>query len=104
MYLISYDEEETPLQDETDYPYKDAVSKIDEDNLQQLADDMGIRYVHMTAQENIEDTLEEIRQSVAISTVEGGEISGYQDIYYWFVFPLLLLLIYDFIKTPSFVS
>lgn len=105
MYLVSYDEEEeTPLQDESDYPYKDAVSKIDENNLQQLADDMGISYVHMTAQENIEDTLAEIRQSVAVSTAGGQEISGYRDIYYWFVFPLLLLLIYDFIRTPSFVS
>lgn len=105
MYTISYDEEEeTPLQDESDYPYKDAVSKIDEDNLQQLADDMGIRYVHMTAQENIEDTLEEIRQSVAVSTAGGEETSGYQDVYYWFVLPLLILLIYDFIKKTSFAS
>lgn len=105
MYPISYDgENEAPLQDESDYPYKDAISKIDENNLQQLADDMGVRYVHMTAQENIEDTLKEIRQAVDISTEGGGETSGYQDIYYWFVLPLLLLLIYDFIRKGSFVS
>lgn len=105
MYPISYDDEvKTPLQDESDYPYVDAISRIDEDNLQQLANDMGIDYIHMTAQENIDDTLEEIRQTVITSTANGEETYGYQDIYYWFVLPLLSLLIYDFIKRPTFVS
>lgn len=99
MYVKSYDgQTETILQDETEYPYKDAISKINEDNLQKLADDMNIRYVNMNAQENITDTLEDIRKNAVISTEDGDETSGYQDIYYWFMIPLLLLLVYDFKK------
>lgn len=86
----------TALQDKSEYPYKDAVSKIDEDNLKQLANDMKISYINMSAQENIEDTLEEIKQNATLSTEDGEQTDGYQDIYYWFVLPLLLLLIYDF--------
>lgn len=106
MYVESYDEDEgkIPLQDQTDYPFKDAISKIDEDNLQQLAADMGIDYIHMTAQSNIDDTLKEINQTVSTSTVEQDETTGYKDIYYWFVLPLLLLLIYDFVKKTPVVS
>lgn len=99
MYLKSADgQSETILQDETEYPFKDAISKINEDNLQQLADDMHIRYVNMNKQETIEDTLEDIRKNAVMSTEDGDETSGYQDIYYWFMIPLLLLLVYDFKK------
>lgn len=97
MYPKSFDgETKTALQDESEYPYTDALSKIDEDNLQQLANDMEISYINMSAGKNIESALEEIRQNTATSTEDGEQTNGYQDIYYWFVFPLLLLLIYDF--------
>lgn len=90
------DENGGALQDKSDFPYKDAVSKIDEGNLQQLADDMEISYINMNTQENIKDTLKEIKQNAAVSTEDSEETNGYQGIYYWFVLPLLLLLIYDF--------
>lgn len=97
MYPKSdYDTETEALQDKSDYPYKDAISKIDETNLKQLADDMKISYVNMNKQENIKDTLTEIRQNANTSTEDGDKTTGYEDIYYWFALPLLLLLIYDF--------
>lgn len=86
----------TILQDETEYPYKDAISKLDETNLQQLAKDMKLSYINMTSQELIEDTLEKIQQNVSVSIEDSKETSGYQEISYWFIIPVMGLLIYEF--------
>lgn len=84
------------LQDETEYPYKDAISKINEKNLKQLAKDMNISYINMNQQKNIDSILKEIQKKTATTTGEGSKIKGYQDIYGWFVVPLFLLLLYDY--------
>lgn len=97
MYPKSeYSTENTALQDKSNFPYTDAISKIDEKNLKKLASDMKIRYVNMNTQKNIKDTLTEIRQNATTSTEEGDKTAGYEDICYWLALPLLLLLIYDF--------
>lgn len=99
MYVNGYDSNTpTILQDETEYPYKDAVSKLDETNLQQLAKDMKLTYVNMTSQELIDDTLENIRKNVAASIEDTEETKGYQEISYWFLIPVMGLLIYDLKK------
>ncbi|MDE6314477.1 MAG: VWA domain-containing protein [Lachnospiraceae bacterium] len=91
-----YEEEEEIVQDTTDYPYKDAVSKIDESNLKQMAEDMGIRYINMNTGNEIEDVLKEIKGNTEVE-MEITEETGYRECYYFFVFPLVLLLIYEFI-------
>lgn len=97
MYVNDHDSDTpTILQDETEYPYKDAISKLDETNLQQLAKDMKLSYINMTSQELIEDTLEKIQQNVSASIEDSKETSGYQEIYYWFLIPVMGLLIYEF--------
>lgn len=99
MYVTEYGSDTpTILQDKTEYPYKDAISKLDKTNLQKLAKDMELSYINMTSQELIDDTLENIRQNVAASIEESEETEGYQDIYYWFLIPVMGLLIYDFRK------
>ena len=97
MYPKSdYNTDNSALQDKSDFPYTDAISKIDENNLKKLASDMKISYTNMNTQENIKNTLKEIRQNATTSTEEGDKTAGYEDICYWFALPLLLLLIYDF--------
>jgi len=99
MYVNDSDSDTpTILQDETEYPYQDAISKLDETNLQQLAKDMKLSYINMTSQEHIEDTLEKIQQNVSASIEDSKETSGYQEIYYWFLIPVMGLLIYEFRK------
>lgn len=99
MYVKDSDSDTpTILQDETEYPYQDAISKLDETNLQQLAKDMKLSYINMTSQELIEDTLEKIQQNVSASIEDSKETSGYQEIYYWFLIPVMGLLIYEFRK------
>lgn len=97
MYITEYGSEKpTILQDESEYPYTDALSKLDETNLKKLAKDMKLSYINMTSQELITDTLEQIQKEVTASQGDTKETNGYQDIYYWFLIPVIALLFYDF--------
>ena len=95
-----YDEmydEEVLVEDKRTFPYKPAVSCIDEDNLEQLSEDLGIPYIHMTETEKIDPILDDIKEMVDGDTEETTEY-GYVDIYYWFVIPLAALIAYEFIS------
>ena len=48
LYKDSYSEEYEIVQDYSEWPNVDAVSKVDEDNLKKIAEDLGIQYVNMT--------------------------------------------------------
>ena len=97
MYARSYsDEEPSVVEDKSDYPYKPAISRIDENNLKKLAGDMGIDYINMNKQSNIDSVLDEIRRNSSPQDTENSTY-GYKDVYYIFLIPLLLLLIFEFI-------
>lgn len=91
-------EKESYLEDRTsdDYPYPKAVSKIDEKNLKKLADDMGIEYINMSKQSNIDSKIKQIKRE-ANNTLDDTQKMLYNDIYFIFVIPLVLLLAYEFI-------
>lgn len=94
-----YDDTEEYLEDKTskDYPYPKAVSKIDEDNLKQVADDIGIDYINMSKQSAIEQKLKEIKKQVNGEVPEETKKESFSDTYYYFVIPLLILLVIEFI-------
>lgn len=91
-----YEDEEIYLQDKTNYPYVDAVSYIDEGNLKSIANDIGVDYINMSKQSNIDSKLKEIKNGV-IKKVNKLDKSSYKDTYYFFVIPLIIILIYEFI-------
>lgn len=92
----TYSDKEEYLQDQTSYPYTNAVSKIDEKNLKKIASDIGIDYISMNKQSQIDDKLDSIKQKwIKSSDIE--ETNTYTDIYYIFVIPACILLVYDFI-------
>ncbi len=98
MYVQSYfDDKPVAIEDTSDYPYKTAKSKIDEDNLGQIADDMGIDYVNMNKKADIDKVLSDIKNDSKVSMTD-TDMDGYNDIYYIFVIPLLLLLLYEFVE------
>lgn len=98
MYLKSMlDDKVEALMDTSEYPYSEAVSKIDEKNLKKIASDMGIGYIHMTKQSEIDSVLKDIRNNAEIKR-EDVTTSGYKDTYYFFMIPLLLLLIYECVE------
>lgn len=96
MYVQSYaSDKPEPLQDDTVYPREDAVSVIDEGNLKKLAKDMNIEYVHMTTHTDLDEFLKNMKKEILVSKEdEKGE--GYKDIYYYFVVPILGILIYEY--------
>lgn len=87
-YLYYYDSHYNKVQ---------AISKIDESNLQKIAGDMGVPYIHMTRQSQIDDKLDEIKKEVEDLEYGKEGKKGYRDIYYFFVIPLCALMIFDFI-------
>ncbi|MCM1287196.1 MAG: VWA domain-containing protein [Clostridium sp.] len=92
-----YEDEPIELQDTSTYPYKPAVSRLDEENLMQIAGDVGIDYIHMADIDEIAPALEKIKNmetvvSSAGKTIKTKDIEGAREIYYYFAIPLLLLL------------
>lgn len=93
----SYTNTSTYLEDTTTrFPYEKAVSKLDEDNLKSIASDLGISYIHMEQQSDINAKIQEIKNE-QIKNVEGEDKSSYVDIYYIFAIPLVILLMYELI-------
>ena len=95
----SDDEPEYLYYNNEDYAKIKGVSKIDEDNLKSIASDMGIPYVHMTKQTKIDTEINTIQSQMRFSVQDSemNSIDNYTDIYYFFVIPLVLLLIFDYI-------
>lgn len=89
-YLHYYDD---------DYNRVKAISKIDEDNLKQIASDLGVDYVHMTKQSQIDDEIAKLQSQISkyISYDRKDSQSGHGETYYFFAISLLLLLIFDFV-------
>lgn len=95
MYVKSYyDDRKELLEDTSDYPYKPAVSKIDEDNLKKIADDLGVDYINMNDGSALDKIVEKSR-GTAESTDKGKTI-GYVDIYYLFAALFAGLVVYEF--------
>ena len=77
------------------YPKPLALSKIDEGNLNTIANKLGIDYIHMMNTSSIEHKLKEISAKTVKS--DPTEEETYRDIYYVFAIMLLIVLGYEFI-------
>lgn len=76
--------------------YDDAISKLDEKNLNNIAEDLGIEYVHMDRQSNIDKILKPIKKAQVRESAVSKKNNG-KDTYYYFVIPLLILMLWEFI-------
>lgn len=89
-YLYYYDD---------DFNSVKAISKIDEKNLQQIASDFDVNYVHMTKQSDIDSEIRKM-QSEALeqaSYSKNDSKGGSTETYYFFAIPLMLLLVFDYV-------
>lgn len=76
----------------------DAISKIDEKNLEQIAKDMSLNYYHIEKSSSIREVINDIDDYLETYRSEGEtETEGYADTYFYFAIPLAALLIYDLI-------
>ncbi len=85
------------VEDKRSFPYEAAISCINEENLQQIADDLNLEYIHMEDQSDIDDTIADVMGLLDTKEEETTEY-GYADVYYWFVIPLAALVAYEFIS------
>lgn len=73
--------------------FGEGVSKIDEENLNMIAENLGIRCVNRTKKESIERVLRSI-DSIAAQTIEKSKNAAvYDDLYYYLTLPLLACLV-----------
>lgn len=84
---------------DNNYKRVTALSKLDEKNLKQISADLGIDYIQMNKQNNINNKLKSIKEQIVNSQSVGDEIKikSYQDIYFYFAIPLVVLLAINFI-------
>lgn len=84
---------------DSDFNKRTAISEIDEENLKSIASDMGIEYVHMTQQSEIDSALATIQKQIAQMDTEDEKMTtaGYSDTFYFILIPLIPLLAADFI-------
>ncbi len=76
-----------------DYPYPKAISKIDEKNLKQIADDLGLDYVHMTKQSNVNNKINKIINKSDLN--KSDAMKSYKDTYYPFAIILSFLILIE---------
>ena len=75
---------------------QDAVSRIDEENLKKLSEELGITYINMNnGNAGLQGVVSLIKDSAmtVIETGDGAEVE--KDIYYFFAIPLAILLILE---------
>ncbi len=83
---------ETYIMDSSGLKYEKAKSKIDEINLKKIAEDMNIEYIHMENQNNVNKKLKEIR-NLSHTEYKSNKKQAYNDIYFIFIIPILILLL-----------
>lgn len=96
MYVYSYfSEEEELVENRNDFT--PAVSRIDEGNLKKLASDLNVKYLNRNKSESFSSILSHISSDIELEADDEETRPGMKDIYYWFVIPLALLLVYEYI-------
>lgn len=87
------------IEDRTDFPYKDAISRLDETNLRKIASDLGVDYIHRDKASVFDKITKEIADGAEYISKEDGSIlttdKALVDIYYFFAIPILLLLCWE---------
>lgn len=80
-----------------------AVSCIDENNLKAVAKDLDVDYIHMKSTANVKYLVESIKNGSSL-TIEKADSVSYEDTYFIYAIPLLILLaleVFIFIRKGS---
>ena len=88
------------IMDETEWPYVQAVSRIDEKNLKKLAADLGIEYRNMSGSSDLSDVISNLKSKIVIDDVtavpdeNGTEYINPPKYYgYYVLIPVTLLIL-----------
>lgn len=97
MRVKNYEDEYEEIEDTSDWPYETAISKLNEDNLKQIAADMGIEYRNMS-EDKIDEYLAKLKKNIKVNDEVVKHETGEEYIeppkYYGFYFliPFAMLL------------
>lgn len=89
------------MKDDSGYIYdyttkQDALSKIDEGNLKQIAEDLGVEYMNLNSgAQALTGLVQMIKDGSAIVIEKGDGAEVYEDIYYWFAGALAVMLMVE---------
>lgn len=77
-----------------------AISKIDEKNLEALAEDMGVSYYHMTKANTVDEVINDIKSSIEMGTITASDEKreGFYETYWIYALILAVLLLADFVQ------
>ena len=78
--------------------HKDAVSKLDEENLKKIAEGLGLEYMNMNnGNSSLVGSVELIKESskTVIESGDGAEVK--KDIYFFLAYPLMLMILIEII-------
>ena len=76
--------------------HDDAISRIDEDNLKRIADEMGVQYLNMNGSNtDLAGIIEIIKEQSATVVEQGDGAERYVDIYYYFAALLAAMLLVE---------
>lgn len=93
MHIKTYDGTVEEIMDTSDYPYKPAVSRINEDNLEKIAADLGIKYINCNNGCDVDDVIDDIIENAEVKEESVDvESEAMADTYYWLLIPLVILL------------
>lgn len=73
-----------------------AISLIDESNLKRIASELQIDYIHMKSTSNVRYLVDSIKSGSSL-TMEKSDAISYEDTYYIYVIPLLVLLLIEMV-------
>jgi Ca-activated chloride channel homolog len=84
------------------FPVPDAISKIDEGNLQTIASQLGVQYAHRTQPDNAHSLI----ANVGLNRVRAHSrnVQDYHDIYWLFAFPLVGLTLWEAWRVANEIS
>ena len=74
------------------FPQKNAISKIDENNLKQIAEDLNISYWNMTEEKQLDKEIMLMKDDLEEKVVQ-TTAREYTNLSFIFVIPLLILLV-----------
>lgn len=77
--------------------YKNAISKMNEGNLKNIANDLDVTYKNANNGINVKDLVKDIKAG-AMSKGTEDEAVGYRDVGTFLVIPIILILLYEFIR------
>ncbi|MBP3273714.1 MAG: VWA domain-containing protein [Butyrivibrio sp.] len=78
--------------------HKDAISRIDEENLNKIATDLGLQYLNMNSGSSALDGAVEIIKESSKTIIESGNGAEIErDIYFFFAYPLIFMIVFEIV-------